>query len=453
MRPAHYVITLFILFFFITACTGGSSSSDSKYYSGYDGVSMKLGPGTAPRLFYYYANIYPGRQNTMTFNVEVANKGSADTYGGVYISGYDPGFIEVTDVYVEKTDSALDCDWDGLFANHNWRAVIACTFLDSNTYVVLGSGRGTLDAFGGQFDVGRIIGSIFPDSVLETKLLGKKLYDWTKNIQLDVDCDTSTPDKQCSIGVDWITSEFDFGAAANGRVSILYFTSLYADIYGNRNFINRNHGKEFLLSADRPTYPGGELTYVPFEAKVVDWPRGLQQTEQTFLFTSCYVYTTYADPQVCIDPYPDTSTRKVCKPKATTFPKGQGAPVAITSIQQENTPQSIFFTINVQNKGKGLIYHPISLHKCDPLNADRVTVKDLNVVFLGDIRLANEAKQFNCQPRNRMIRLDEKGKGTIVCEYPILYDIKSAYQSPLVVSLWYGYSDTIQTKVLMKRGN
>jgi hypothetical protein len=233
----------------------------------------------------------------------------------------------------------------------------------------------------------------------------------------------------------------------------MYVTTFYADLLGE-SFINIRHGKEFRLVGDRQTFPGGQVEYIPFQAKVTTWPPGLVQTEQTFMFTSCYVYTTYADPQVCIDPYPDSSVaKKVCTPKKITYPKGQGAPVAITSIEQTNTPQSIYFTINVQNKGKGLIYRLESLNKCDPLDNNRVTVKDINEVFLGDIRLAGDYQQLKCMPLSRRIRLDEKGRGSIVCEYPIVYDIQAAYQSPLVISIWYGYSETIQAKVVLKQGN
>jgi hypothetical protein len=449
MRNLPTVLIGIFLLSILTSCTGGGTGSKADpYFTGYDGAAMRLPPGSAPKIFYYYSSPRPG-DNLLSYNLEVANKGAADTYGGVYISGYDPTFIKVTGVEISEAGDNIDCDWDAIFANHNWQAVIYCTFLgDSSGYVNLGAGRGTLDAFGLDLDIARL----FPSDVKETQLLGRKIGDWVHNLRFKIDCDTSTPNKECGIGVDWTTADFDFGAATNGDLAIGYVTNLYANMPGDRTFINRFHGKEFALSGDRQSYPGGELAYIPFEVEIISWPKGLQQTQQNFMFTSCYVYTTYADPQVCIDPYPDTSNRKVCKPKAVTYPKGQGGPVAITSIQQENTPRAIYFTINIQNKGKGLIYALPSLHKCDPLQADRVTNKDLNTVILGDIRLANEHMQFKCQPQNK-IRLDDKGKGSIMCEYPILYNIQSAYQSPLVISLWYGYSETLQTSVLLKRGN
>ena len=213
------------------------------------------------------------------------------------------------------------------------------------------------------------------------------------------------------------------------------------------------HGKDFALLGSRPTYPGGETDYLDFEASIRNWPRGLQQTEQIFLFTSCYLYTTYADPQVCVDPFPSSSDRKICKPRTITYSSGQGSPVAITKIEQENTPQAIHFTIHLQNKGKGRVYNPMSLHKCDPYNNERVTERDLNLVILGDIRTANGGpEQLRCQP-DRLIRLDSNGKGIIVCQLPIRYEVRSAYLTPLILSFWYGYSDTIQKTVLIKRGN
>lgn len=452
MRTLPILLLSLFLASTLTACSGlGGGTKQDPYFTGYDGAAMRLPPGSAPKTFYYYSTMRNAdTDNRLFYNLEVANKGAADTYGGVYISGYDPTFIKVKGVDISQAGANIDCDWDALMTNHNWQAVIACTFLDSNVYVTLGNHQQT--SGGGSFDMGRILDAIFGNALdAKVPIIGRKIRDWVTGLQFDINCDNDK--NECAIGVDWTTQDFDFGAASNGRVAIAYITSLYADMMGNRNFINRLHGKEFALAGDRQSYPGGEFTYLPFEAEIISWPKGLQQTQQNFMFTSCYIYTTYADPQVCIDPYPDTSTRKVCKPKAVTYPKGQGGPVAITSIQQENTPRAIYFTINVQNKGKGLVYAPMSMHKCDPLQSDRVTNKDLNYVILGDIRLANENQQFRCQPQSRIIRLDEKGKGTIMCEYPVMYNIQSAYQSPLVISLWYGYSETLQTSVLLKRGN
>ncbi|MFH1072114.1 MAG: hypothetical protein V1743_01665 [Nanoarchaeota archaeon] len=426
------------LFLFSCSQTGTNTVKDnSKFFTGYDGVNIKLSPGTVPSKVYYYGRNPGPQDNIMNFNLELTNTGSADSYGGAYISGYDPSFIDVTGVNINEIGGWGDCDFDLLYLGGNWLGYVSCLLWGNDISLTLGSNGNLIKGGSADVDVGQVFQT----------LTGK---DWLNGLRGQINCDT-TRQGGCRFGLDYQGSDFDFGYQNNGRGAIGYITTIYQDLYGS-SFINTAHGKEFALLGDRQTFPGGDLDYIDFQATIQNWPRGLEQTEQKFLFTSCYVYTTYADPQVCIDPFPESLGRKICKPKVTTYPKGQGAPVAITKIEQENTPRSIFFTIYVENKGKGMLYHPTSLHKCDPLNAERVTQKDLNFVFLGDIRLANDWEQIRCQPANRLIKL-ENGKGQIVCEYQIKYGIKSAYLSPLVISLWYGYSSTVEKTVLIRRGD
>lgn len=441
-RAPAFLLSLpvLLLAFFLSSCTtGGSGTTTDNYFTGYDGVAMRFLPGT-PNVAYYYTTPYQTGDNTFSFNVEVADKGSADTYGGLYISGYDPGFIKVDGVSVDHQGSGFDCDFETLGIGTSWLGSIACTLWGS-TVTAATNGQGQITDITANIR-GRTWEEIFGKDSKAARFL--------RGLELTFEVDPQT--KRGGFGVDFSNPSFDFGMSSNGRVAIAYFNSV---AYGliSRTFIDPSHGREFTLIGDRQNYPGGEQDIITFNAEVKTWPRGLVQTDQTFLITSCYVYTTYADPQVCVDPFPESSDRKVCKPKKITYPRGQGGPVAVTSIEQLNTPRAIIFTINVANKGKGLIYHPVSLVKCDPLNAERVTAKDLNFVFLGDIRMPGSDRQFQCQPENRMIRLDDKGQGVITCEYPIEFAIKSAYQTPLIVSLWYGYSETIQKKVQLKRAN
>jgi hypothetical protein len=58
---------------------------------------------------------------------------------------------------------------------------------------------------------------------------------------------------------------------------------------------------------------------------------------------------------------------------------------------------------------------------------------------------------MTCYPD--VIRLDPNTKaGTTTCTYPLEYtNLKSAYQTPLVVELWYGYSKAQQRTMQIKR--
>ena len=47
-----------------------------------------------------------------------------------------------------------------------------------------------------------------------------------------------------------------------------------------------SYGKEYLLLADDYYYPGGETDYINFRADIVEWPQGLDHTDQTFMITN-----------------------------------------------------------------------------------------------------------------------------------------------------------------------
>ena len=104
------------------------------------------------------------------------------------------------------------------------------------------------------------------------------------------------------------------------------------------------------------------------------------------------------------------------------------------------------------------MYDPAWLEKCSPYYPGRVTPEDKNVVYLGDVRIGSMGLDdgagsggITCNPR--AIRLDPKTKtGSTTCTYPLEYaNLKSAYQTPLTVELWYGYSKVTQQNIHIKR--
>jgi hypothetical protein len=68
------------------------------------------------------------------------------------------------------------------------------------------------------------------------------------------------------------------------------------------------------------------------------------------------------------------------------------------------------------------------------------------------IRVSGDLQRLDCTP-NDYIRLNpDTGEGIITCMYNIPYSgLRSAYETPLVVELWYGYSKTREKKVYIKR--
>ena len=144
--------------------------------------------------------------------------------------------------------------------------------------------------------------------------------------------------------------------------------------------------------------------------------------------------------------------RKVCTPRHFTGTKGQGAPVAVTLIEQENTPRQAVFRIHVKNVGGGQVYDPGKLEMCSPYFPGRVTNQDLNVIYIGDIRVSGDLQRLRCTPNNFLRLNPQTQEGIITCMYDIPFSgLRSAYRTPLVVELWYGYSKTMQRRVLIKR--
>ncbi|MFB6198457.1 MAG: hypothetical protein ABEI52_09360, partial [Halobacteriaceae archaeon] len=83
--------------------------------------------------------------------------------------------------------------------------------------------------------------------------------------------------------------------------------------------------------------------------------------------------------------------------------------------------------------------------------AERATLQDKNKVILGIARVAGSSVPLDCVPR-RTIHLNKAGKGEVTCRYNLPFQgLKSAYRTPLVIELWYGYENTIRETVTIQR--
>ena len=393
---------------------------DNKYYQGFRGVEMIFVPGMPTWRMYYYGDTY---DNTFDVNVEVGNVGSSWARGGIFLSGYDPTMIEFIGINPGRT-SGRACIIDiGNIGFGEFGGTLRC----EDYFIGIGSG-GTINVF-----FNNLFGSSGPYA---------GLFDSSSFGGIDFGYQRTAGDQQ-RISIGFNNPNIDIEYANHGRLLIGVFQGID---------FSRSFGVEYLLAGDTYEYPGGDLAYINFEGNIITWPPGLDQTYQTFMVTNCFLYATYAAPVVCIDPTPFSQDRKVCRPRPYTGTRGQGAPVAVTYIGQENTPRQALFTIHVRNVGGGQVYDPGKLEMCSPYFPGRVSTQDLNIVYIGDIRVSGDLQRLDCVP-NDFIRLNPKtGEGIITCTYNIPFSgLRSAYQTPLVVELWYGYSRTIEKRVLIKR--
>ncbi len=414
------------------ACTGGNSASNAataKYYVGTQGIVTRY--DSFPSKLYYYGS-QDSASNKFTFTVAVENQGASYSRGGVYVSGFDPSMFKFDEFTVPKDPPGACSLSIGSLGWGELGGIFRCDGFKvasdgSHTTVDIKSLKNFINGIGQRFD-------------------GTNWWDGNK-FDMGVQFDGGQNDK--------FTLNFN-GMGAN--VDYYQHGRLFIAVLSSIDYI-LNGGREFLLAGSTYEYPGGEKEYLTYNGQIVSWQPGVDQTTQHFLLTSCYQYTTFADPFVCVDPYPESGGRKVCTPKSITWNGGNGAPVAVTSIEQENTARKILFHINVKNIGTGQVYDPGRLEKCSPYHLPAPTADDLNVVYLGDVRIGgtglrstiNTNGAITCNPMT--IRLDPKTKtGSTTCTYPLEYTtITSAYSTPLVVELWYGYSQTVQKDIIVKR--
>jgi len=427
MRFKGWFVFLLIMAFLLTSCSGNRTpnTETTDFYTGSEGVRMQIENGAPPPRIYYYQDIGSKDYNKFDLAVDIHNVGASWTKGGIYISGYDPSLINIEGINIPKTKGGFfsycsgGIDFNKLVSLKHLFAQISCMFPDGSGFDAGASGEG---GSAGVSKLLNLLGLCHGETCPEINLN----YDWTTG----------------SFSVD--LSDFSFDVLRNGRALMILLDQIKFD---------RFNGKQFFLAPDNYDYPGGESTVISFPGEVKSWPTGLDHTDVSFLFTTCYAYTTYATPTVCIDPDPFSQNEKACYAGQIDMKSTQGAPVAITSISQENSPKSVIFTIQVRNVGPGKVINPLHLELCSPYYPGRLGLEDLDVVFVGDIRMSGSDKRLRCSPDNNAIRLRD-GRGQITCTYDLEYaTAKSAYKAPLIIELWYGYSETQRRDVRIKRAS
>jgi hypothetical protein len=403
-----------------------SNNAWARYFEGTEGVNMRFSDLQAPPPRMFYDSTADPDDNAFIISIDVQNVGSAWSRGGLYVSGYDPSMIRIDDIDIPKLSGGWgDCVIDfGVVGG-------AAGFFNAVIGNVGCSETGVNIYNNGQDDWGFAINSL-------GQLFGNEDAVWS-DVAFSFDQQGNNPQFQLSID-----DNFNLDALNRGQGMLILLSGL--------DFARFN-GKEYYLAPDDYNFPGGEQDTIIFEGQVRNWPRGLDATDRAvpFLVTNCFAYATYAAPQVCIDPSPfDQSINKVCRPREITFNGGNGAPVAVTSVEQENSRNSIFFTINIANLDNGRVYDMGYLEQCSPYYPGRVSPQALNKVYILDARIGNTP--LFCTPdRGDGVRL-VNGRGQFTCKYNLEYQTaNSAYETPLIIELGYGYSQTIQRSMTIKR--
>jgi len=417
----RYLLLGLLVVLLLAGCTvfsrGGNSNqyldpTQAKYYQGTDGVEMQFDQ-LPPRL-YYYGNVPDSSVNEFPFSIQVWNEGASYSRGAVFVSGYDPHLVEIDKIPIGKSYPGACSLRIGDYSLNRLGMTMQCG-----------------DNFQWSGGEGNWLQSI--------TVKGKTWFDNSILSSLIVNFDHQSSGSSLDIVFD--DTKLSFDKREHGILLIALLAGISFEKY---------LGQEFLLAGDTYDYPGGEQDYVPYTGRIVNWPEGVDTIKQHFMATSCYMYTTFAAPLVCIDPQPYAETRKVCSPAMASWSGGQGAPLAVTSVTQESTPRTAVFHITVRNVGGGTVFDPGQLEKCSPYFPGGAKASDKDAFWIGEVRIGTTSIRDRCTPDGR-VRLNN-GQAEFTCSYPIEYaELNSAYTAPLVVELWYGYSKTIDRIVPVKR--
>jgi len=225
---------------------------------------------------------------------------------------------------------------------------------------------------------------------------------------------------------------------------------------------------EMFLPGASSINPLGGFDAAEFEGKIVAGQLRIDEYNPIILATACYPYFTKSSPTVCIDPFPfDDRQEKVCNIGSQSVPS-QGAPVAITRIDQEASTGKIQFKINIKNVGDGDVLKPgvddddiKILDKCSPLGGGILNRKDFDRVQLEKVQIGNVdlLESRRCSPfadgtkgTTNLIRLFN-GEGFVICTLTVkeLGDVQSAYTTPIQVELKYSYRSTISKQIEIEK--
>ena len=197
------------------------------------------------------------------------------------------------------------------------------------------------------------------------------------------------------------------------------------------------------LEGKSPYNPQGGYDVVSFRGNIINFDsRKTDSYNANFLVTSCYNYETLASQTVCIDPEPYSTKEKtkVCiVPLSYSLSGGQGAPVAVTKVEEIVLSNKIQFKIYIKNLGDGKIIDKNRVNIDCPYSLDYT---NLDKVYVSG-RVSGYS--LSCRPNNPIILIN--GVGTVICTIPKPAMSKSAYTTPLQVKLEYGYSSSIQKGV------
>lgn len=204
---------------------------------------------------------------------------------------------------------------------------------------------------------------------------------------------------------------------------------------------------ESALEGKSPYNLEGGYLGVVINGKVYNLPSGTSYYKPTLKVTVTYKYKTIAAPEVCIDPNPRSTDvkEKVCditRFGSVSLSSSQGAPVAVTRVDEDATHDSTLFKFYIQNVGKGLVIDENDISN-DPNKG--YDWDEMNKVRLADVSIGNR-KITECRPDIGSYIDLINDKGYVFCKFSTA-GINTVYTSPLNIILEYGYANSIDKDI------
>lgn len=246
-----------------------------------------------------------------------------------------------------------------------------------------------------------------------------------------------------------------------------YDRNILGGVAQNQNIIaeipDMNRLPTSLIGKSLVNLNGGS-DIVTFKGNVKFNQLNVEKYEPTLLATICYKYYTEAGPSVCIDPdpYSTVTQKKVCEVQDTSL-SSQGAPIAVTRIDEEAFQEKTQFKLTIKNVGGGDVLREdaIQKDKCNPFGTDKIKREDVDKVKLENVKIGD--KDLLCSPfaegdvegKNGIIRL-VNGEGYIICKLEKTMDNSykssgTSYTTPIKITLSYGYRTTAQRTLQIKK--
>lgn len=208
--------------------------------------------------------------------------------------------------------------------------------------------------------------------------------------------------------------------------------------------------ERFDLDGKSVFNPAGSQDILRFKIKTRTLGPQLEHYPTEITATACYQYKTEATALMCIDPDLTGMVKtKPCVVRKQTFSGGQGAPVAVSSVE----PKMLFhedaakiqpeFYITLQNVGQG-----------DAMMKDKVydacTGKSLGTESWNIVELNAHLSETPLKCRPEKIKLTRETR--VVCTLEEGIDkSQGAYTAPLSIEVNYGYRDRIVKKIEIKK--